>query len=254
MSRKIEALYVTPEVIAQRRQVLDALQLAGGEHVIDVGSGPGMLSSEMAAEVGAGGHVCGVDASDAMVAMAVRRCAAQPWAEFRTGEATKLPYTDASFDAAVSTQVYEYVPDVPAALAELHRVMKPGGRAVVLDTDYGSLVVHTEDAARMARVLAAWDQHFVHADLPRHLSRQLRDAGFVVRQRVAIPVFNPEYVDNSYGKRLLGMMAAFAAGRKGVSQSEAEAWFAEFAALGAEGRFFFSLNRYLFVADKPGRP
>jgi arsenite methyltransferase len=51
---------------------------------------------------------------------------------------------------------------------------------------------------------------------------------------------------------MLTMMASFAPGRKGVTQSEADDWFAEFAALGKEGKFFFSLNRYLFVVDTPG--
>ena len=57
-------------------------------------------------------------------------------------------------------------------------------------------------------------------------------------------MFNPEFQDNTYGKGMLTMMASFAAGRKGVSRSEAEAWFAEFETLGAQGKFFFSLNRY----------
>ena len=250
MSPKIEALYITPEVVAQRRQVLQALDLAPGEKVLDIGSGPGLLAHDMATSVGPNGRICGIDLSPAMVAMSGKRCAEQPWAEFRTADAAQLPYPDHSFDAAVSTQVYEYLPNIPAALAELHRVLRPGGRAVILDTDYGSLVIHTEDTARMARVLSAWDKHFVHASLPRTLSRQLREAGFTVRERMAIPMFNPEFADNTYGKGLLAMMASFAAGRNGVTQSEADAWFAEFATLGREGNFFFSLNRYLFVADK----
>jgi hypothetical protein len=122
---------------------------------------------------------------------------------------------------------------------------------VILDSDYGTLVIHTENPARMDRVLSAWDDHFVHAGLPRTLSRQLRDAGFVVRQRAAIPMFNPEYHEDTYGKGLLGIIASFAAGRRGVTREEAEAWLTEFSELGEQGRFFFSLNRYLFVADKP---
>ncbi len=250
LSRKIEALYATPEVIAQRKQVLQALDLALGEHVLDIGSGPGLLAHDMAVAVGSEGCVCGIDRSEAMVAMSRKRCADLPWAEFRSADAAKLPYPDDTFDAAVSTQVYEYISDIPAALAELHRVLRPGGRAVILDTDYGSLVIHTEDVVRMARVVAAWDDHFVHAYLPRALSRQLREAGFTVRQRMAIPMFNPEFEDKTYAKGMLEMMASFAAGRNGITQSEAHAWFAEFAALGKRGEFFFSLNRYMFVADK----
>jgi ubiquinone/menaquinone biosynthesis C-methylase UbiE len=251
MSRKIEAIYLTPDVVAQRERILQALALTTSERVLDIGSGPGLLAYDMAVAVGQTGRVSGVDISQAMVAMAGKRCSAEPWAEFRIAGATELPYPNDDFDAAVSTQVYEYVRDVPAALAELHRVLRPGGRAIILDTDYGSLVIHTEDAPRMARVLSAWDQHFVHANLPRLLSSQLRDAGFIVRHRAAIPMFNPEFEDNTYGKGMLEMMAKFAVGRNGVSQSEAEDWFAEFATLGAQGKFFFSLNRYLFAAEKP---
>jgi arsenite methyltransferase len=250
-SRRVEAVYLTPDVVAQRRQVLEALKPAAGEHVLDIGSGPGLLANDIATAVGPRGRLHGIDASGAMVAMSSKRCAGQPWAEFRTGDASQLPFPDQSFDVAVSTQVYEYLPDVQAALRELYRILRPGGRAVIMDTDYGSLVINTEDQTRMARVLAAWDEHFAHAHLPRTLTRQLRDAGFTVRERIAIPMFNPEFEDNTYGKGMLTMMASFAPGRKGVTQSEADAWFAEFADLGKEGKFFFSLNRYLFVADKP---
>ncbi len=67
---------------------------------------------------------------------------------------------------------------------------------------------------------------------------------------MAFPMFNPEFEDDTYGKGMLTMMASFAVGRKGVSQSEADAWLAEFTTLHNQGAFFFSLNRYLFVADK----
>jgi arsenite methyltransferase len=249
-SRKVEAVYQTRDVIAQRRQVLKALDPRAGEHVLDIGSGPGLLANDMASFVGRDGRVCGIDSSEAMLAMSRTRCADKPWTEFQKADATKLPFPDNTFDAAVSTQVYEYVPDIPAALTELYRVMRPGGRILIMDTDYGSLVIHTKDEVRMARILSAWDEHFVHSGLPRTLSRQLRDAGFTIRQRDVIPMFNPEYEENTFAKGALTIMASFAVGRKGVSQDEASAWLAEFADLGNRGEFFFSLNRYVFVADK----
>lgn len=251
-ARRLEATYLTPDVVATRGEVLKALGLKQGERVLDIGSGPGLLAYDMAVTVGPSGQVCGIDISEPMLAMSRNRCAGHQWVEFEAADATRLPYPDEAFDAAVSIQVYEYVPDIPAALVELFRVLKPGGRAVIMDTDYDSLVIHTEDRARMDRVLAAWEEHFVHPDLPRKLTPYLTEAGFSVRQREAIPLFNPEYHANTYSHGMIGIIASFVAGRKGVTKEEAEAWAAELEALGQRGAYFFSLNRYIFVADKPG--
>lgn len=249
-SRRLEAVYLTPDVFAQRGHVLKALQLSPGERVLDIGVGPGLLAHDMAATVGEKGAVEGVDLSEAMLALARRRCAALSWCHFQRADALRLPFPDASFDVAVSTQVYEYVADIPAALAELARVTRPGGRVAIVDTDYDSLVLRTEDEPRLKRILKAWDEHFVHQGLPRTLSGQLRAAGFVVRHRDVIPMFAAEYHDNTYAKGILGLMASFAVGRAGVTRDEVAAWEAELADLGRRGEFFFSLNRYLFVADR----
>jgi arsenite methyltransferase len=63
-----------------------------------------------------------------------------PAPQYAEGDALAMPFPDASFDAAASTQVYEYVEDMAAALAEARRVLRPGGRLLVLDTDWDSIV------------------------------------------------------------------------------------------------------------------
>ena len=122
----------------QRRVIRAALGLKPGEDVLDIGSGPGFLASEMSAEVGPGGSVIGVDPSPSMLAIACGRpqAADSVPVEFSAGEATALPCAGDSFDAVTSTQVYEYVENVPAALAEAWRVLRPGGGPLVLDTDW----------------------------------------------------------------------------------------------------------------------
>ncbi len=249
-ARVLEAAYLTTDVVEQRCAVLRSLGLEPGQHVLDIGCGPGLLVRDLAGSVGEGGRGCGLDLSDAMLGMARRRCADQAWVSFDQGDAMKLPYEDAAFDAVVSTQVYEYVADIPGALAEIRRVLRPGGRVAILDTDYGSLVVHTDDEPRLARILDAWDEHFVHRDLPRFLGPALREAGFRLRQRSAIPMFNPEYQPNAFSFHLTMFIAGFSGGRRDATQEDAQGWLAELQDLGRQGRYFFSLNRYLFVADR----
>ena len=69
-SRRAEALYATRDFVEQRRATRAALALGLGENVLDIGSGPGLLACEMAAEVGALGSVDGVDPSESMLALA----------------------------------------------------------------------------------------------------------------------------------------------------------------------------------------
>jgi len=166
-SRRVEALYKTPDVVSYRCEVLQALEIRPGERVLDIGVGPGFLAYDLAVAAGSTGRVTGIDISEDMLSMSRGRCAETPWAEFRTADSTRLPFADGEFDAAVSTQVYEYVADLKTALAELHRVLRPGGRALILDTDWDSIVWHSSDPARMARVLKAWGEHLVDPHLPR---------------------------------------------------------------------------------------
>lgn len=254
VARGLEAAYLTTDVLEQRSIVQRALALEPGQHVLDIGSGPGLLAREMANAVGPTGRVCGVDLADAMLAIGRKRCADLPQVSFEPGDAAALPFEDQTFDAVVSTQVYEYVPDIPGALAEAARVLKPGGLLAVLDTDYDSLVVHSDEPARLGRILDAWDEHFVHRGLPRVLGAEMRKAGFRLRQRRAIPMLNPEFVPDAFSFHLTRMMAGFAAGRAEATEADATGWLEELGRLGREGRYFFSLNRYLFVADWVGEP
>jgi ubiquinone/menaquinone biosynthesis C-methylase UbiE len=253
-SRKLEAVYQTPDVIAQRHRTLTALELREGEHVLDIGAGPGLLVADMAAVVGPTGHVTGLEINGSMLAVARRRRASSAIGDRITlvkADAEALPFPDASFDVATSTQVYEYVADVDQALAELHRVLRPGGRALILDTDWASIVWNTTDRARMDRVVAAWIDRFADPHLPRSLSRRLRDAGFHIRQRQTLVLLNPEYDPDTYSVTNASIMADFVIGRHDLTSDEVQAWQQDLAQLGAEGRYFFSLNRYLFLVDKP---
>src|SRR3546814_8267803 len=108
-ARAVEAMYLTPDVVAQRARVIEMLSPRPGERILDIGVGPGLLAHDLARMVGETGRLVGLDAAPAMLTMARTRLAALPQAECVEGDAGKLAFPDASFNAAVSTQVYEYV-------------------------------------------------------------------------------------------------------------------------------------------------
>jgi SAM-dependent methyltransferase len=243
---QLVAIYLTPDMVAQRAAVLRALVPNAGERVLDVGSGPGLLAAAIAERVGAAGQVLGVDISAPLLAYARMHFAALPWLRFVQADAARLPCADASFDTIVCTQVLEYLPDVDAALAEFARVLRPGGQLLAIDTDWDSLVWASGDAARMARVLARWDEHAADPHLPRTLGPRLERAGF---ERVCVrvvPLLNAAFDPDTYSNRLIDLIASFAASR-GADDAEIGAWARE---LRARDDYFFSLNRYLFFATR----
>lgn len=247
-TRRLLSVYVTPDVAEQREEFLRVLQPRSGERVLDVGAGPGFLAAAIGSAVGPSGSVSGVDISQPLLGAARNHCAAQPWIEFHQADATDLPFPDASFDAVISTQVLEYVPGVDAALAEMRRVLRPTGRAVIVDTDWDSIVWHSPDRARMNRILLAWEEHAADPYLPRSLAKKLASAGFQVSAQRTLPLFNPSFDANSYSNRIIDLIVLFVAGRSGVTGEEAAQWAAQLRSAGARGEYFFSLNRYVFVA------
>ena len=248
---RVEAAYTTPDITHQRAAVVAALGLEPGERVLDIGVGPGFLAAEMAAEVGTGGRVCGIDISESMLDIAARREAGPEAAslELQVGGAEEIPFDDESFDAVVTTQVLEYVPDIGRALAEIRRVLSPGGRALILDTDWDSLVWHAPDGELMARVLVAWEEHLADPHLPRRLGRSLREAGFEAGPPTVLPLLNVGDPDNSFSGILLGLVASFVVDRHGLTKDTVDAWVDSMRALGSD--WFFSLNRYVFLASRP---
>jgi SAM-dependent methyltransferase len=252
-SRRIEAIYGTPDVVAQRQAVLGALQAKPGERVLDIGAGPGFLAAELAARVAPDGTVIGTDISESMLAIATARLDSTDSAaetRFEYADACALPFGDESFDAVVCTQVYEYVQDVAKALSELARVLRPGARALVLDTDWDSIVWHSGDPLRMQRVLDAWEEHLVDPHLPRKLIRLLDDAGLTVDLCHVVPIVNVRSNHNTYSAGMIELIADFIPGRQGLAEPDAIAWSEDLSALSRSGDYFLSLNRYLFRAVK----
>ena len=183
----LEMTYRAPEVAAQRRVLLETIAPRSGERALDIGCGPGFVTEELARAVGTAGEVCAMDNSASSVMMTQRRCAEFPNVQVQAADATQLPYPDAHFDLAVSTQVYEYVPDVRLALSELCRVLRPGGRAC--DHRHG-----------LALDSLALERSFAHGSHLKSLGRTSRASRPAANTRASAArqwIFSPRVQSNS---------------------------------------------------------
>jgi arsenite methyltransferase len=155
LAAEMEVIYRRRDILRRRALVYEALDPQPGDRILDAGCGPGFYTAELLERVGPEGSLVGVDASKPMLALSAKRCDGHPNVTFHEGDVTALPVPDGEFDRALSVQVLEYVEDIPAALAELKRALKPGGRVLLWDVDWATVSWHSEDPARMERFLVA---------------------------------------------------------------------------------------------------
>jgi demethylmenaquinone methyltransferase/2-methoxy-6-polyprenyl-1,4-benzoquinol methylase len=152
-----------------RSAMVDELGLRGGERILDVATGTGLVAAEMRARADL--SIVAVDQSPAMLAGARARFAAVPGShvELVQAEAERLPFPDESFDAVSFTYLLRYVDDPPATMRELARVLRPGG--TIGSVEFG--------VPRFAPARAAW-RLYTEIGLPllgRAFSREWEEVG-----------------------------------------------------------------------------
>lgn len=133
------------------------LALGAGERLLDVGCGLGDAGLALSADLGATGALVGVDRSDTMIAEARARARrATSLTRFVVGDASSIDEPDDSFDAARSERMLQWVPDPAAVVAEMGRVVRPGGRVCLIDSDWSSFTLDFGDPNLSARIQAIY--------------------------------------------------------------------------------------------------
>lgn len=228
-----------------------------GHRVLDFGSGPGFMALAIADMVGESGHVHGVDINARFVADATQRAAGRGHVSFHHVADGRIPLPDGAVDRVLCKNVLEYVPDVGATLAELRRVLAPGGRIHVMDSDWGFVVVEPWGKADVDRYFAAASVAFREPHIGRKAQGLLRRHGFAdIEVRIqafadtagrSLPVIRNmrSYID----------AAIEAAGRTGaapaLSAEEADALLADAERAVDAGTFLFALPQFLVSGNKP---
>lgn len=242
-----------PAIQRLRAAAAELLDVRPGHRVVEVGCGTGEVARSLAQLVGPTGAVLGIDASETMITEALRRTGptALP-VEFRTGEITALDLADASRDRTLCERVLQHVTSAQTAMAELVRVTRPGGRLVVIDTDWGLHTVHGADPTVTAAILEHWAGNAANGRIGGQLPALFSDAGVLDPTVVAETVTS---TDPSQPLRPpFTTMAATAAREGAISSADADAWLEQLADAGHRGHFFWALTMLAVAGTRPVAP
>lgn len=244
----LERVLSTPSATELRRRVVDRLDLDPGEAALSIGCGPGYEPAALADAVDGRGRVLGVDVSGETLALARDRCSDLPQVSLVRGDATSLPVPDESHDVAVAKQVYRAVPDVGDALSELCRVLAPGGRAAVVETDADALVIHSPDRDRMRRATEAYRNGIPNPHLGSGLVSRLPDAGLTVERVEPFSTVHREI--NETVERGIEVHRRFMAEDESFDDAEIEAWERDLRNLAAAGEFLSCGTQFVYLVRK----
>jgi ubiquinone/menaquinone biosynthesis C-methylase UbiE len=233
---------------AYKRRLIELLEVGDGKRFLDLGCGTGDDACAMARLVGASGRVVGVDNSRAMIAEAERRAAATGLpVEFHVADGLQLPFPAASFDGCQADRSLMHVPDPRQVLAEMARVTRPGGRVVVFEVDFGTVVLDTPEREAARKLIDTWCDSLRDGWLGRRMPRLFRDVGLeevgvlphtlTLTPPLALPILGAATV-------------ARAVERGTLTPMEGQSWLDHLGELERSGQFFSTLTGYLVVGRR----
>jgi len=247
----LDAQDVAPSIERLRVWALAAGAVQPGEVCLDLGSGTGTMTRRLAGFAGPEGRVLGVEPNGMLRAVAAERAAAvgAP-VEFVQGLATEIPLPDTSVDLVWCERVLQHVPDPQAAVIEIARVLRPGGRALLLDSDHESRVESDIEPDVAREMLLAFLGQLANGRCARNLPRQAMAAGLIVDPDIGSSalVFGQAELENSQMYRLAADQAV-AEGR--ITPEQADEALRGQTEAAREGWAFSAITVFGFVCRKP---
>jgi SAM-dependent methyltransferase len=244
-----------PAVSSLRAWLADELRLRLGNSVIDVGCGPGASTFALCDRVGPDGRVVGIDSSAAMIDAAQDATPSNLHIRFATGDASALETPDGSFDAYRSERTYQWLADPTLALAEALRVVRPGGRIGVIDTDWGTLALDHPDGPLSERLAGRVRGYQPGPLIGRQLLRLFRTAGIedlnVRVETIVATEWEPSSTPGVAGVVPFATAARQATDAGVLTAREASDWLTGLEQAAADGYFFLCVNMIGVVGSRP---
>ena len=231
-----------------KRRMLELCPVHAGDHVLDVGCGVGHEVQRLAAHVGPNGRVVGIDKSAPMIAEAQRRVAGVPAPiEYYVCDAQQLDFPDHTFTLGRTERVLRYLESPQRALAEMARVVRPGGQIVAFDLDTDLTVVDAPDQTLTRRIACVLEDAVPQGWIGRQLPRLFRHVGLVDLAVVPYACVVPYWM---YQRVVQGAIA-HAAEAGTLSATEVTSWWRDLEQAEQEGTFFAANFGFIVRGRKP---
>jgi ubiquinone/menaquinone biosynthesis C-methylase UbiE len=234
-----------------KQRTLELADIQPGHLVLDAGCGTGIDAAQMAALVGSSGHVFGVDFSQAMIVSAKTNTAtSQLPLTFRQGDICQLHFEDNFFDRCRADKTFQHLSDPRAALKELIRVTKRGGKIIVADPDHDSLIIDTPFVDVNHRFRQFRSGRMPQGGIAHQLYGLFKELGLVM---VSVDPLTRVYTDYEQKKVTSPYLEEIwlAQQHGAITQEEAEKWAAYLQEAIASERFICLQTYVITTGNKP---